>query len=41
MDQQQIFQQIAEFWTNKMPFNQLLGLKITQFDCKQSEVHFF
>jgi uncharacterized protein (TIGR00369 family) len=40
MDQQQIFQQIAEFWTNKMPFNQLLGLKITQFDCKQSEVRF-
>jgi uncharacterized protein (TIGR00369 family) len=40
MTQQQIFQQIAEFWTNKMPFNQLLGLKITQFDCDKSEVRF-
>jgi uncharacterized protein (TIGR00369 family) len=40
MTQQQIFQQIAEFWTNKMPFNQLLGLKITQFDCNESEVRF-
>ncbi len=40
MNQQQIFQQIAEFWTTKMPFNQLLGLKITQFDCIQSEVRF-
>lgn len=40
MNQQQVFQYIADFWTNKMPFNQLLGLKITEFDCTQSEVRF-
>jgi len=40
MNQIQIFQHIAEFWTNKMPFNQLLGLKITKFDCTHSEVRF-
>ena len=40
MDQQEIFTQIANFWTNDMPFNQLLGLKIKQFDTQQSEVRF-
>jgi len=40
MNQQQVCQQIADFWTNKMPFNQLLGLKITQFDRTKSEVRF-
>jgi len=40
MNQKQVFQQIAEFWTNKMPFNQLLGLKITTFDHVQSEIRF-
>ncbi|XPF92993.1 thioesterase family protein [Colwellia sp. RE-S-Sl-9] len=32
--------QVIEFWNEKMPFNQLLGLNITQFDSKQSEVRF-
>ncbi len=40
MNQEQIFQQIAELWTNGMPFNQLLGLKITGFNCQQSEIRF-
>ena len=40
MEQELIFQQIANFWTNDMPFNQLLGLKIKQFDCHQSEIRF-
>ena len=40
MDQKIIFQQIANFWTNDMPFNQLLGLKIKHFDCQQSEIRF-
>ncbi len=40
MEKKLIFQQIANFWTNDMPFNQLLGLKIAHFDCQQSEIHF-
>jgi len=35
-----IYQQIAEYWNNKMPFNQLLGLKITHFNSEKSEVRF-
>ncbi|WP_076417441.1 MULTISPECIES: thioesterase family protein [Colwelliaceae] len=35
-----IASQVIEFWNEKMPFNQLLGLNITQFDSKQSEVRF-
>jgi len=40
MKQSIIFQQIADFWTNDMPFNQLLGLKITHFNCQESEIRF-
>lgn len=40
MDQAQTFQQLTDFWNNSMLFNQLLGLEITQFDSKQSEVRF-
>ena len=40
MDQAQIFKQIAEFWNQGMPFNQLLGLEITHFDTQRSEVRF-
>lgn len=35
-----VYQQIAEFWNDGMPFNKLLGLKITQFNNEQSEVRF-
>lgn len=38
MDQQQIFQQVATFWNQAMPFNQLLGLEITCFDQTESVV---
>jgi len=40
MEQAQIYQLLTESWNEKMPFNQLLGLKITQFDSQQSEVCF-
>ncbi|MCO4799163.1 MAG: thioesterase family protein [Colwelliaceae bacterium] len=40
MNQTQIFKQIASFWNNDMPFNQLLGLQIKHFDTLQSEVRF-
>ncbi len=35
-----ILKEIAEFWTKDMPFNQLLGLEITQFSSQQSEIRF-
>lgn len=38
MEQKQVFHQIAEFWNQTMPFNQLLGLEITRFDRHESAV---
>lgn len=35
-----IYQELADAWTNQMPFNQLLGLKITYCDKDRAEVHF-
>ena len=35
-----MFQQLSDYWKNNMPFNQLLGLKITKFNAQQSEVRF-
>jgi len=35
-----MFQQLCDYWNNNMPFNQLLGLKITKFDPTLSEVRF-
>ena len=40
MDQAKIYQLLTESWNDKMPFIQLLGLKITQFSSQQSEVRF-
>ncbi len=40
MEQAQLFKQIAAFWNNDMPFNQLLGLEIKHFDTQRSEIHF-
>ncbi|MCJ8319433.1 MAG: thioesterase family protein [Colwellia sp.] len=40
MKKDKIYQQIAALWTENMPFNQLLGLEITQFNSKQSEIRF-
>lgn len=35
-----IYSQVVDFWNEKMPFNQLLGLHITKFDSEMSEVRF-
>jgi len=35
-----VYKQIAHHWTDGMPFNKLLGLRITQFNSEQSEVRF-
>ena len=35
-----IYQHIATSWTDDMPFNKLLGFKITKFSSEQSEVRF-
>lgn len=40
MQQAMILQEIAEFWTKDMPFNQLLGFEITNFSSQQSEIRF-
>ncbi len=40
MKHERVYQQIADFWTSSMPFNQLLGLKITGFGSDASEVRF-
>ncbi|WP_448565721.1 thioesterase family protein [Thalassotalea ganghwensis] len=40
MNDSEIFQQIADFWTNGMPFNRLLGLRVTKFNYHESEVRF-
>jgi uncharacterized protein (TIGR00369 family) len=38
MTQEDTFKQIAEYWNQIMPFNKLLGLKITQFNSLESTV---
>lgn len=40
MNKEEMFQQLSDYWNNNMPFNQLLGLKITKFDPLLSEVRF-
>jgi len=40
MQQDEMFEQLINFWNNSMPFNQLLGLKITRFDAQKSEIRF-
>jgi uncharacterized protein (TIGR00369 family) len=40
MNKEAMFQQLSDYWNNNMPFNQLLGLKITKFNPKLSEVRF-
>ncbi len=35
-----MYEQLADFWNTNMPFNQLLGLKVTRFDPDKSEVRF-
>lgn len=40
MNREKIYQQLTDSWNGNMPFNQLLGLKITRFDAQKSEVRF-
>ncbi len=40
LEQEQIVKQLAHFWSNNLPFNKLLGLTVTKFDCATSEVRF-
>lgn len=40
MQQDQVHQQLIDFWNNNMPFNQLLGFKLTRFDAQSSEIRF-
>ena len=40
MNNQIISSHVLDFWNARMPFNQLLGLKITKFDSTESEVRF-
>lgn len=40
MKKEAMFQQLRDYWNDNMPFNQLIGLKITNFNAQQSEVRF-
>ncbi|MBL4823445.1 MAG: thioesterase family protein [Colwellia sp.] len=40
MNKEVMCQQLSDYWNNNMPFNQLLGLKITEFNVNKSEVRF-
>ena len=40
MDQQQLHHFITEFFNQQMPFNQLLGLKVSHLDHFQAEIRF-
>jgi uncharacterized protein (TIGR00369 family) len=40
MNKEAMLEQSIDYWNTNMPFNQLLGLKITKFNAQQSEVRF-
>ena len=40
MNKEAMFQQVIDHWNNNMPFNELLGFKITEFNAQKSEVRF-
>jgi len=40
MEKSEVHQQLIDFWNINMPFNQLLGLKLTRFDAEHSEISF-
>ncbi|MBL4764493.1 MAG: thioesterase family protein [Colwellia sp.] len=40
MNKEVMCQQLSDYWNDNMPFNQLLGLKITEFNAQKSEVRF-
>ena len=35
-----MLEQLSDYWNNHMPFNQLLGLKITHLNAQKSEIRF-
>ena len=40
MQDSEILKQIIHFWSHDIPFNNLLGINITKFDCEESEIRF-
>lgn len=40
MELREIYQRVAEMWTNGMPFNRLIGLKVTELNEQHAEVRF-
>jgi len=40
LQEKQVIEQLAHFWSNNLPFNNLLGLTVKSFDCTTSEVRF-
>lgn len=40
MEKSKVHQQVISFWNDNMPFNQLLGLKLTHFDAEHAEIRF-
>ncbi|MBA6231234.1 MULTISPECIES: thioesterase family protein [unclassified Colwellia] len=40
LQQKQLIKQLTHFWSNNLPFNTLLGLQISKFDCNTSEIRF-
>ncbi|MEY8216460.1 MAG: thioesterase family protein [Colwellia sp.] len=40
MDHGQVHQQLIDFWNNNLPFNKLLGLRITRCNAQTSEIRF-
>jgi len=40
LEQEKIIKKLIHFWTHNIPFNKLLGLTISKFDCKTSEIRF-
>ncbi len=40
MQFEEVYQQLSDDWNRNMPFNKLLGLEITRFNAKKSEVRF-
>ena len=38
MIHEEYFKQLAQYWSQEMPFNKLLGLEVTQFNSQESTV---
>ncbi|NQZ21364.1 MAG: thioesterase family protein [Colwellia sp.] len=40
LKQEQMIEKLIHFWTDNIPFNKLIGLTVSKFDCKTSEIRF-